>query len=383
MWNPVFFTLEWKMLSLIALLLITSCTPWSNDEAIQVLEDLASPYEHTRLKANTLTPVRHQIAFTEHGRNYHADVYNPAEPVLAAVVLVPGVVENGKDDFRVVAFATTLARARFLVLVPDLPNLRALKVQAQDAEGVTDAFTHLLTRSELANQMPAGIVAFSYAVGPAILAALNPTIKQRVDFVLGVGGYYDLTQVITFFTTGYFRQQGQWRYLEPNRHGKWVFVIGNVERLSEPLDRSLFLAIAKRKMANPYADIDDMTEMLSAEGQSLLALIQNHDPVFTPSLIANLPDSLHSELDALNLASKDLSQLQTKLILLHGTDDSIIPYTESVSLAAATPSGQSELFLIDGLAHVDIKPKALERFELWQAIKALLAQRKNAGADKK
>ncbi len=80
-------------------------------------------------------------------------------------------------------------------------------------------------------------------------------------------------------------------------------------------------------------------------------------------------------MEALNLANKNLSQLRANLILLHGTDDTIIPYTESMALARAVKPGRAELFLIDGLAHVDVRPFRLDRRALWRAVNSLLAQR--------
>jgi pimeloyl-ACP methyl ester carboxylesterase len=370
--------LSWKTAFVIALLLLTGYILISNNESIWVLEDLARPEEYTRLKKATPHPVRKQITFTVHERMYQGDLYQPEQPPLASLVLVPGLAENGKDDSRLVALATTLARARFLILVPELPNLRALKVRSEDSQGVTDAFVFLRSQSELPSQSPTGIGAFSYAVGPAVLAALDPAICEQVDFVLGVGGYYDLIQVITFFTTGYFQKQEKWHYLEPNRYGKWVFVLGNAERLTDSVDKAMFNTIAKRKLANPHADINNLITYLTPEGLSLLELIENSNPERTPALISKLPESILSELDMLNLATKDLSQLQAQLILLHGTDDSIIPYTESMKLAEIVSSTQSNLFLIDGFAHVHVQSHDLDRFTLWRAIKALLAQRKDS-----
>ena len=283
------------------------------------------------------------------------------------------------NDPRLMAFATTLARARFLVLVPDLPNLRALKVRAEDVQGLVDAFVHLLSRPELPSRSPAGIGAFSYAVGLAVLAALEPSIRERVDFVLGVGGYYDLHRVVTFFTTGYFQKEGQWHYLEPNRNGKWVFVLSNVDRFRDARDRLALRTMAERKLNDPQARVDDLKGQLTPEGLSVLDLLENRDPARTPALFAKLPVGFRAELDTLNLARRDLSQLRARLILLHGTDDAIIPYTESMALATAAPSGQSELFLIDGLAHVNVRPLKLDRHTSWRAIGVLLAQRKDPG----
>jgi pimeloyl-ACP methyl ester carboxylesterase len=253
-------------------------------------------------------------------------------------------------------------------------------VQAEDTRGVTDAFLHLLSLPEFPLGGRAGIGAFSYAVGPAVLAALEPVIRERVDFVLGIGGYFDLHRVVTFFTTGYFEKDRQWHYLKPNRYGKWVFVLGNIGRLAEPIDRATFLRMAERKLDNPHADIDDLKGPLTPEGRSLLDVLENHEPERSLALLARLPASIRAELNALNLANKDLSRLRAQLILLHGTDDAIIPYTESMALAAAAPAGRSELFLIDGLAHVNVRPLGLDRHALWRAIRVLLAQRKDPDA---
>ena len=369
----------WLAPLLITMLLLTGCALLPDDEAVWVLEDLAAQERPSQLKDHTPDPARRPVTYAIQGRDYQGDLYLPGEPPLAGIVLVPGVAERGKDDPRLVAFATTLARTRFLVLVPDLPNLRALRVRAEDALGVADTFSHLLSRSEFPTGGRAGIGAFSYAVGPAVLAALEPGIRERVDFVLGVGGYYDLRQVITFFTTGYFQKKGQWHYLEPNRYGKWVFVFGNAERLSDPRDMSAFWDMAERRLNDPHARIDDLSRLLTPEGRALLALLENRDRLRTPALIDALPAAIRAEMEALNLANKDLSRLRARLILLHGTDDDIIPYTESMALAAAVPPRRAELFLIDGLAHVDVRPFGLDRRTMWRAIHSLLAQRNNPG----
>lgn len=363
----------------LALLMLAACVPLPDDEATWVLKDLAAKEGPSRLKQLTPAPRRRPIAYTIQGRNYRGDLYISGESPLAGIVLVPGVAVRGKDDPRLVAFASTLARTRFLVLVPDLPNLRALKVLAEDAQGVADAFSQLLSQPEFPNHGRGGIGAFSYAVGPAVLAALEPAIREQVDFVLGVGGYYDLHQVVTFFTTGYFQQDGQWQYLEPNRYGKWVFVLSNAERLTDSNDRWALRTMAQRKLKDPNARIDDTGLNLTPEARALIALLENRDRNRTPALIEALPAAIRADMEALNLANKDLSRLRARLILLHGTDDTIIPYSESIALAMAVQPGQAQLFPIDGLSHVELKPLRLDRHALWRAIHALLAQRRQQG----
>ncbi|MGK2927051.1 MAG: hypothetical protein ACSLE2_15665, partial [Lysobacterales bacterium] len=72
--------------------------------------------------------------------------------------------------------------------------------------------------------------------------------------------------------------------------------------------------------------------------------------------------------------------LRADFILVHGLDDDIIPYTESVSLADALPPGRSRLFLLEGLHHVDRELRGLDAWRLWRALRALLAQRDRGSA---
>jgi len=74
-------------------------------------------------------------------------------------------------------------------------------------------------------------------------------------------------------------------------------------------------------------------------------------------------------------------------MLVHGRNDNLIPYPESLALAAAAPQGQARVFLIHRvLGHVDLSFSSLfswrfwsedlpDLWRLWQAIDLLLAQR--------
>ena len=330
------------------------------------------------LKEITPSPGREAIVYAVEGHTYAADLYRPGDAARAALVLVPGAAERGKDDPRLIAFATSLARARFLVLVPDIESLRALTIGPGDSGRIADALRHLGGRAEVPKPGALGLVAISYAAGPAILAALAPYLRERVRFVLVVGGYYDMTAAVTFFTTGRYRDGPDvpWRHRTPNAYGKWVFLRANAGRLENDRDRWLLDAMARRKLADLEAPLDDLAARLGPEGRSVHALLVNKDPQAVPGLIAALPDRMRSDMMALDLSRADLSRLAAELILLHGRDDTIIPHTESQALAAAAPAGRATLWLVNNLSHVELGPGGLpDALRLLAAAYHLLALR--------
>ena len=95
----------------------------------------------------------------------------PGEAPRGAAVVVPGLTPYGKDDPRLVAFAGSLARSRFLVLIPEIPNVRALRVSAADSAIIADAIGEAARRFAGGAERSVGLVAISFGAGPALLAA--------------------------------------------------------------------------------------------------------------------------------------------------------------------------------------------------------------------
>ncbi|MDP2834032.1 MAG: hypothetical protein Q8Q28_12230, partial [Pseudomonadota bacterium] len=405
------------------LILLAGCAPTRHYEAARVLQDIAAEQGDSRLKQTRPAPLRQAITYSVSGRSHRADLYLPG-PLAgcvencprAALVAVPGAVPLASSDPRFTAFATTLARAGFAVLAPEMPGFRQMRVRPSDAREIADAFDYLASRPELSPGGRAGMFAFSYAVGPVILAALEEDIRDRVRFVVGLGGYHDLPRAVRFFTTGWFvvpparkppsrppggpsqswdgpaidlsEHEGQWRQITPDDTGRMVLVYASLDYLPDAAaDRELFERMVALRSRDPQADLAPLAAGLSAAGKAVYALAVNSDPARFPELLAGLPEAMRADIDRLNLARHDLKPLKARLYLVHGRNDNLIPYPESLALAAAVPEGQAEVFLIHRvLGHVDLSFSNLlswhfwredlpDLWRLWRVIDLLLAER--------
>ena len=357
---------------------------FGDSEAGLVLEDLASGLTTSRLESSTPAPVVTEISYRALGERRVADLYLSPEGARAGIVLVPGVVARGKDDPRLVAVARTLARVRFAVLVPDMPGVRSFRMRASDAREVADAFAWLAARPQLSPQGRAGIAGFSYGAAPVLIGALQPDIRQRVRFLLCVGGYYNLHQVITYITTGYYtveEQQGsgsgttRQRRGQPHPYALGVFTRSNLDLLERPVDRRALRRYADYLLGQGVGEDEPIIGGLAPDAQAFYDLLQNKDPQRVASLLQKLPPRIRSELDGIDPSAQDLSRLQARVLLLHGRSDNLIPYTESLALARSLPPHLAQLFIIDGLAHVDFRAKAQDLPPLLALLQALLEQR--------
>jgi fermentation-respiration switch protein FrsA (DUF1100 family) len=309
----------------------------------------------SRLERSTAAPSRKLINYIIEGRSGSADLYLPGEGTpAAAIVLVPGAVAEGKDDERLVKFAEGLARLRFAVLTPELGDYRELAIRTRQVTEVADAFRYLV-QQDLSPGGRAGIAAFSFGAGPAILAALEGDLRDRVRFIFAVGGYHDLRRTIRYFTTGYFDADGSRRYLEPSDYARAVFAYTALAHLSDLDDRATLRSMVEAKMKSASADVSGLASRLAPEGQSVYRLLTNTDPDVVSELIDSLPQETRTLIDELTLADKELRGLPARLILVHGKNDPLVPYSETVALSQAVAPSEPRVFLIERLlAHVDL-----------------------------
>ena len=352
-------------LALLVVALFVFADPIAWGQAGLIMWDIAAGGQPTLWQKLT-DPPRMYATRWEGGEG---DLYTPAGKVRAAMVLVPGAAVLGRDEPRLQALARTFARAGFVVLVPELPEVRRLALSRADADRVASALRQLHTWQPA---QPLGVAAVSYAVAPAIIAALEADLAPQVVFVVGIGGYRDAEAAIRFVTTGTFRPLGDSRefHIEPNPYGRWAFLLANAGRLDSPLDAELLGKIARRRFSDRTADVGRLAAELGPQGRAVLALVENRDPDSVGRLIAALPDKVQREIDGLNLALYDLSKLGGRLILVHGRGDPIVPYSESQGLAAAASKARVSLFLIDDIGHVEFN--AVSVANAWTMARAIL-----------
>jgi pimeloyl-ACP methyl ester carboxylesterase len=223
------------------------------------------------------------------------------------LVLVHGYAPAGKDDPRVREAAALLARAGFDVAVPTIPGLTRGRLRPDDVRPVVATLA--------ARPRPTVVVAVSVGAGPALLAAADPAVRDRVRAVLSLGGYASAPELLRFFLTGEYAWEGIRGHVTHDPAVVRAFVEANADLLDRP---------ARDALADP--------------GRAAAALRA------PPPAVAKLLERLSPERAA--------DAIRARLILVHGVDDPAVPYTESLRLAAARPR-QTDVVLVHLLAHVE------------------------------
>lgn len=322
--------------------------------AARLLYETANPGDGTTFSQLRAEPIVEATDFEVGDAQVAADLYHPAgRGPHPGIVLVHGMVDVGRSDERLMRFADALARAGYVVLVPEFEGLRQFRVSLDDVETIVSAFEHLEGLPGVRRDR-VGIFGASYSGGLALLAAGDPAIADRVRFCFLLGAYHDLRNVVAYVTTGYYRDAGEWVYLEPQNFGRWVFLLNSDDLVDDPADRETLVEIALAKLEDPDRDVSREVERLHDEGKRVYDLLTAKDPDAALSMIDALAPRIREHLDRLSPRGT-MSRVKAHLILVHGRDDNMIPHTESAALAAeAAPGTRVHLELLDSFEHVDL-----------------------------
>jgi hypothetical protein len=236
------------------------------------------------------------------------DIYGG--PSSSAILIVHGVNPTGKNSLDLVRISEALAQVGYQVFVPDLAEMKRQHLQPEEALHIKSAFEFI--------GKDAGIACFSYGCGPALIAAADPEISQHVRFALAFGGYFDIREALEFLITG---PESPIAYL------KWVYLKANCDVIANEEDRARL-----RKIADDQGG--DGSEITSTEGKALLQIFTATSAEDFRARLKAGPQGLMRRLDALSPANF-VTQIHTRLILVHGINDPVIPAEQTIKFADA------------------------------------------------
>ena len=275
---------------------------------------------------------------------------------LPAFLLAHGAVHEGNRDARVIAMARRLARGGFAVMAPDLLQMKSYRLGFEDADALAACLDYLF-ESALVDGERVGVIAPSFSAGPMLMALGRPSLRDRVRFGLIFGGYHDMRRTLRFTLTGSYEAPGlpAVRIESKNRRNRWRLLRGNIGLVPSSPTRAGFADFVAARADSPSWDDPELRSRFSVEERLMLRFTANTDPARFDSLYPRLPETFRSWVDTFSLRHHT-SGVRTKLLLAHSSADKVIPYPESMALAADLPNAPPpDVSILDLFTHVDLK----------------------------
>jgi dienelactone hydrolase len=285
-----------------------------------------------------------------------ARVYRPVgeRRPLPAWVVLHGITRTGREHRGLHRFAGAFAAAGNLVFVPDVPEWRELQVAPAVTRATIGCAVQAVQARTDVRHGHVGMLAFSFGATQALAAGADPDIADLLHGIVAWGGYHDLRRAIHFGFTGEHELDGVAYHTEPDPYGAWIIAANYLTRVpghehDQVAARALHeLAIEAGERGfyawDPVYD-DAKRRIAAALPADQRALFELLAPLTgTPRPAREPAAQLAQELAAAALAADPLldpvaalPQLRVPVLLAHGRDDRLIPFTETLRLARAIP----------------------------------------------
>ncbi|MFC2050391.1 dienelactone hydrolase family protein [Chloroflexota bacterium] len=334
---------QWILLSLIvivvlAIILLTKPVQVGLRTAATML-DLGASYKRS-VKFIPKNILISEVTYSCGDGDIVADLYRPNDQRRhSGLILAHGAIKDGKNDRALWFAGRSLARAGYVVLVPQLDNLGKFRLHQDDVEVLVASFQYL-DRQEFSNGK-IGMFGVCLSAPLALLAATEPGINQDVAVVSSWGGFYNINDWLQAVISGRYIDEGMAKPWRPRTSlieetPKWL-----IELLPDPSDRG---CIEEMLRGN---SLDSDKSKLSPSGQALYELLSNRDPERVGDLWARLDPKIRQTLDSLSPHTK-IAQLKTKIAIIHTFADDVIPWVESCKLADAIDDAHKIYFRVFG-----------------------------------
>ncbi len=333
-------------------------------QAASVLERISDPHATGWIANYDVHPVDvRDTSFDFRGKSIPARIYLPRGIGSApGIVVVHGMHQLGINEPRLVGFARALAASGFFVMTPLVPGIADYRVQAESADLIGTA------ARDFAQQLSVpkvGIFAISFSGGLALLAASDPKYSPSIAWVAPVGGYYDLAHVLRFFATGEaVRPDGTIEHLSPHEYGPLIVVYDEPGDFFSPHDAPVAHDALKLLLSGNGKASEALTQTMTPAGQQIMQdIYHKHREVLTPAILAEI-DKRREELAAASPAGH-LRSLHVPVLLLHGSDDTVIPPTELLWILRDVPKEYLASAIISpAISHVEVGSTA----SLWDKL---------------
>jgi pimeloyl-ACP methyl ester carboxylesterase len=312
-------------------------------------------------------------------------------------IVLHGMTRPGRFHPTLLRFCRSLASTGAAVLVPEVPEWKDLRLEPELTLPTVRAGLRTLRQLEATDDGPYGLIGFSFGAPQVMIASAQDDIAENVAGTVGFGGYCDIGRMVRFQMTGEFEWNGVAHRVRPDPYGRWIMAGNHLVSIPEYQDakdvahalRRLAMEAGERRILAWDPSYDVLKEVLrrgvTPDRRWLFDVFaplsdRKADPKQARRLAEQLSEAAGKASPLLDPLPY-LSRIRPPVHLLHGRNDYLIPYTETLRMAEAFPREKSvETTITALLAHSgdssrlsSVRTEIREGLKLARALSRVLA----------
>ena len=284
------------------------------------------------------------------------------------VIIFLGASPDGEKHKAINNLAKLITKFGYNVFIPRIPPLMDLDISNKNVDWITYLYDLLKKRDDI-DSNNISTLGISYGGGMLLKASLEDKMHKETSpksmFLYGAG--CNTETILNFITKGEFESNGKVHQVDPHDWGLTVFFHHFIDDIDFGFDNSNIKQVLQYRVNNEKIKAHKKLEELNKVEYNIANAI----------ISGKINDEVQKIVDVIIKDKKDYIEdlsckhickdVSSKVFILHGANDNMIPFTESVQLNQLLPN--SELLISFLFEHKGISSKRSIFFKLKELIR--------------
>ena len=248
-------------------------------------------------------------------------------------VIYPGASPYAEDHVESTKLGKLLASLGYQVFMPRIPPLKNLEISETSIDWMAHFWYWLTSQT---NVQPDKIAAVGISFGGALLlkASLDERmLKNPPMSILTYGTYCNFETGLQFLTTGEVSINGKIKMIKPHEWGLVILFYNYIQFVELQYDTHSIRKVLKMRINDQHKQVEEKRQKFTGKDLELLnAILDNKITPEIQRIVKLFMEKMKPEFKRIS-PEFWCNQVKQKVFIIHGMDDSMIPFTESLMLA--------------------------------------------------
>ena len=250
-----------------------------------------------------------------------------------SIIIFPGASPYAENHPGMIMLGNALRNAGYNVYLPRIPALKNLILEKENIDWFAHCYQEIANK-RIKRKQDIMIVGLSYGGASLLRATLDPRMQSpKPKSILSYGTYYSISTALDFFMTGVIKYNNMTYQITPHEWGPIVLFYNFIDTIETTYDKIKLKEILKYRIKDQHEQVKKEIEQLdeSKEKQLLENILAGN---LTEEMKELVQMMIEKNNDLLSYLSPEnwIQKIQDKVFIMHGANDSMVPFTESIYL---------------------------------------------------
>jgi len=302
------------------------------------------------------------------GENVELRIFYSTKQNAQSIIIFPGASPYAEEHPGMIMLGDALRNAGYNVFLPRIPNLKKLILVKENVDWFAHCYNELLKHESIDGNII--VVGLSYGGANLLKASMhNKIVNNPPKSILSYGTYYSIETALDFFLSGKILYKDKQYLIKPHEWGIIVIFYNFFKTLKTKYNQEQITILLKNRIEDQDDKVEKIKNNLDRDSKELANNILNGNMNSEIKILIEEMIKINKNLLEYLSPKNWANQIKIKTFIIHGANDSMVPFTESTLLADNI--NNSELLISFLYEHREISTDRGLLFKLKEAIRMI------------